>query len=193
MSRFGLLFRGVFIVSVALYPFLVFFGLRYLPPGTLALVLALFLAFRFGVLTAEEKPVVYPMLVVLMSFAVLVAFLDSQRLLLAYPALVNLFLAITFASSLRDGSSILLSLVKARKVKIGEYVPRYLARLTLVWVFFFVVNGLIAVWTSMQSMELWVIYNGLISYIAAGFLIIGELIFRIYYKKRMGVTGDDRT
>ena len=84
MSRFGLLFRGVFIVSVALYPFLVFFGLRYLPPGTLALVLALFLAFRFGVLTAEEKPVVYPMLVVLMSFAVLVAFLDSQRLSLIH-------------------------------------------------------------------------------------------------------------
>lgn len=192
MSRSGLLVRGVFVAAVALYPFLVYFGLKYIPPGTLGLILAVFLALRFGVLNAEEKPVLFPMMIFLIAYALCAAVLGSSRMLLVYPVLVNLFLAITFARSLRDGDSILLRMVKARKIEIRDYIPPYLYRLTAVWVVFFVLNALVAAWTCTRSMEVWAIYNGLVSYIAAACLFAGELLFRIYYRRKLGVvpTGD---
>ena len=195
MSRSSFLFRGVFYAAVALYPFLVYFGLKYVPPGTLGLILAIFLAFRFGILSPEEKPVLLPMMVFLIAFALLASVLGSTKMLLVYPVLVNLFLAITFARSLRGGDSVLLMMVKARKVEIGEYVPPYLYRLTQVWVFFFVLNGVVAAWTCTQSMEVWAIYNGLISYIAAGCLFAGEFVFRIFYRRKRGIvrTGSPNT
>ena len=187
MSRSGFFFRGVFFVAVALYPFLVYFGLQYLPPGLLGLILAILLAFRFGILTAEEKPVLLPMLVVLIAFALLASVLGSSGMLLFYPVLVNLFFAIAFARSLRGGDSMLLRLVKARKTEIGDHVPRYLSRLSLIWVFFFVINAIVAGWTCTQSMEVWALYNGLIAYIAAACLVAGEYVFRIYYRRKMGI------
>ena len=187
MSRSGFLFRGVFFVAVALYPFLVYFGLNYLPPGLLGLILAILLAFRFGILTTEEKPVLFPMMVVLIVFALLASVLGSSGMLLLYPVLVNLFFAITFARSLRGGDSILLRLVKARKTEIGDHVPRYLSRLSKIWVFFFVINAIVAGWTCTQSMEVWAIYNGLIAYVAAACLVAGEYAFRIYYRRKMGL------
>lgn len=187
MSRSFFLLRGIFYVAVALYPFLVYFGLKYVPPGTLGLILAIFLAFRFGILSSEEKSVLLPMMLLLVAFALLAAVMESSRMLLVYPVLVNLFLAITFARSLRGGDSILLMAVKARKIEIGEYVPPYLYRLSQVWVLFFLLNGTVAAWTCTQSLEVWAIYNGLISYIAAGCLLAGEFVFRIYYRKKMGI------
>lgn len=179
--------RGLFVASLVFYPFLVLIGLEYLPPGALGLLLALLLGLRFGVLTAEERPVLMPMLVIFVGYATLAAILGSKSMLLYYPALVNLLLAITFSNSIRKGESILLRLVKARKSDIGEHVAPYLARLTMVWVGFFVLNGSIAIWTSTRSLEVWTVYNGLVSYLAAGSLILGELVFRGIYKKRKGI------
>ena len=193
MSLCGLLLRGIFYAAVVLYPFLVYFGLKYVPPGTLGLILAILLAFRFGFLGAEEKPILFPMMGFLIVFALLASAFGSTAMLKVYPVLVNLFLAIVFARSLRGGDSILLRMVRARNIEIGDYVPPYLSRLTQVWVSFFVLNGIVAGWTCTQSMEVWAVYNGLISYVLAGCLFIGEFAFRIYYRRRMGIVRTGRS
>ena len=87
MSRSGLLFRGVFFVAVALYPFLVYFGLKYLPPGLLGLILAILLAFRFGILTTEEKPVLFPMMVVIPTRKIMIGVAHEVALICAMPIL----------------------------------------------------------------------------------------------------------
>lgn len=191
MTSKGLLVRALFLLCVALYPLLIFFGLRYFPPGVVGLLLIVLLAFRFGVLTSEEKPVLAPMLVTFLAYAALAAVTGSKILLLGYPALVNFFLAAVFANSLRQAEPLLLRLVRARKVKISAYAPRYLFWLTATWASFFVINGLLAVWTLTRPIEIWTLYNGLIAYIAAGTLMGGEYLFRAYYKKRKNIGKDE--
>jgi uncharacterized membrane protein len=78
-------------------------------------------------------------------------------------------------------------MVRARGLPIVDHVPLYLYRLTALWAVFFALNGMTAVWTITVSMEVWTLYNGLISYFIVGALIGGELLFRNYYRKRMGL------
>lgn len=185
------LVRILFLFSLALYPPLVFFGLRHLPPGAIGVLLIVLLAFRFGVLSPEEKPVLIPMLLIFLTYAALAVATGSERLLLGYPALVNYSLAVIFANSLRQPEPVLLRLVKARKVRISSYAPRYLFWLTAIWAVFFVTNGSIAVWTTTRPIEIWTLYNGLIAYVAAGMVMVGEYLFRIYYKKRKNIANDE--
>ena len=58
---------------------------------------------------------------------------------------------VLFVASLRSGEPLLLRIVRARGIPISAHGPRYLTRLTAVWAAFFVVNGLVALWTTTTS------------------------------------------
>ena len=61
----------------------------------------------------------------------------------------------------------------------GHAASRYTRRVTLAWCAFFVVNGAIAAWTAVySSREAWVLYNGVIAYLAMGTLFAGERLLR---------------
>jgi uncharacterized membrane protein len=179
--------RVFFVVCMAAYPFIVYFGIRHLPPSFFGLALVVLLAMRFGVLVPEERPILLPMLLVFLGYATTAAILKSTSMLLYYPALVNFCLCVVFANSLRQDEPLLLRIIRARGVPISIHTPKYLYRLTAVWATFFAINGSIAIWTSTMSMEIWTLYNGLISYFIVATLIGGELLFRRHYKRRMGV------
>jgi len=179
--------RVIFLICFMTYPFIIYFGIKSLPPGFFGLVLVLLLAMRFGVLVPKERSVMLPVLVILLGFALAATLLESARILLFYPALMNFSLCAVFANSLRHEESLLLRVVRARGVQIGDHVPRYLYRLTALWTVFFALNGMIAIWTITESMEVWALYNGLISYFIVAALIGVEWLFRIHYKKRLGV------
>ena len=183
----AILVRVLFVIFVMLYPFVVYFGIRYLPPSFFGVMLAVVLAMRFGVLVPEERPVLLPLLTVLIAYAVASAALPSITMLLYYPVLVNFSLCAVFANSLRHEESILLKLIRARGIQVSKFGPKYLHRLTACWAIFFAVNGLVAIWSTTRSIEVWTAYNGLIAYLIVGALIGGERIFRRYYKKHMGV------
>jgi uncharacterized membrane protein len=150
-------------------------------------MLAVVLAMRFRVLVPEERPVLLPILAVVIAYAVASAALQSVTMLLYYPVLVNFSLCAVFANSLRHEESILLRLIRARGVQVSKYGPKYIHRLTACWAIFFAVNGIIALWSTTLSIEAWTAYNGLIAYVIVGALVGGERIFRRYYKKHMGV------
>jgi len=179
--------RALMTLFIVAYPFLVYFGLSVFPPSFFGLVLVVVLALRFGLLLPAERTTVLPVLVFFLAYAIAAVVLDSARLLLFYPALVNFTLCLVFALSLRSGEPLLLRFVRARGVAISEHTPRYLYWLTLLWSAFFVVNGLVSIWTSTLSMQAWTLYNGLISYFIVAILVAGEWLFRRYYKKRVGV------
>lgn len=181
------LVRLIAIVFFIAYPFIVFFGLRKYPPGFLGLLLLAVLAMRFGVLVRKERQILLPMLVIFLSYSILTMVLNSAQMLLYYPALVNLGLFITFAGSLRHGEPLLLRLVSARGARISEHTPEYLHKLTAVWAGFFVLNGIVSVWTGTLSMEAWTLYNGMLSYCIVALLIGAELLFRHFYIKRKSV------
>ena len=64
----------------------------------------------------------------------------------------------------------------------SEHGERYISRLTAVWAFFFAMNGLISFWTTTTTLRIWTLYNGLISYLLVGTLILCEWRYRKYYK-----------
>jgi uncharacterized membrane protein len=179
--------RVFFIACIAAYPFLVYFGIQHLPPSFFGLALVVLLAMRFGVLVPEERPVLLPVLIVFLGYAITAAILKSTPMLLFYPALVNFSLCAVFLNSLRQEEPLLLRIIRARGVTVSIHGPKYLYRLTAIWAGFFAINGSIAIWTSTVSMEAWTLYNGLISYFIVAALMGVEWIFRRHYKKRKGV------
>ena len=182
-----ILVRVLFVIFVALYPFVVYFGIRYLPPSFFGVLLVVVLAMRFGVLEPEERPVLLPVLAVFIAYAVASAALQSVTMLLYYPVLVNFSLCAVFANSLRHEEPILLRVIRARGMPVSKHGPKYLRGLTACWAIFFAVNGMIAIWSTTRSMEVWTAYNGLIAYLIVGLLIGGERIFRRHYKEHMSV------
>ena len=179
--------RAIVVVFSIAYPFIVYFGIKFFPPGFLGLLLLLLLAIRFGVLVNEERRILLPVLVVFLGYSLLTTFLNSVSMLLYYPVLVNFSLFIIFTSSLRQQEPLLLRIVRAKGATISAHTPGYLYKLTAIWAVFFVINGLVSLWTSTLSMAAWTLYNGMLSYCIIGALIGGELLFRYFYIKRVNV------
>jgi len=186
MSRAALI-RAAFYVLIALYPALVYFGLRYLPVSFFGVLLALLLLLRSSVMQAAEKRLLLPLLMLHLAFSLATAVSGSQRLLLWYPALVNFSLAALFALSLTQEQSILLRLVRARNIPFSAYAPAYLWRLTAIWAVFFLFSGCAAIASAMISLRAWALYNGLIAYLLIATLMAVEWLFRGWYKRRKGV------
>ena len=62
---------------------------------------------------------------------------------------------------------------------------RYTRGLTMVWVMFFVLNGIAAAYTAVAATTgIWMWYNGLVSYLLIGTLIVAEYPVRVLYRKR---------
>jgi uncharacterized membrane protein len=179
--------RAAFILCIALYPFIVYFGLQVLPPSFFGLVLVVLLAMRYGVLLPNERPILLPVLLIFAVYAVVAVVLQSRQMLLYYPALVNFCLCTVFVGSLRQGEPLLLRIVRARGMPVSRHGPAYLFRLTAIWAGFFAANGAASIWTATLSIELWTLYNGLVSYFLVAVLVGGEWLFRRHFKRRMGV------
>lgn len=179
--------RALVVAFFIAYPFLIYFGLSVLPPSFFGLVLLVLLGLRFGVLLPQERKLFVPVLLIFLGYAVSTVYFDNAQLLLFYPAFVNFTLFLVFANSLRDEEPILLRIVRARGYAISDHTPQYLFWLTAIWAGFFILNGLVSIWTSTLSMQAWTLYNGLISYFIVAILGVGEWLFRRYYKKRVGV------
>ena len=187
MNR-SIIFRITVVVLLALYPLIIFFGLKVVPPGFFGLALAVLLLLRFGIIRPEERSTALPAVAILLAYAIACALAGSTKMLLYYPVLVNAILFVLFAGSLREKDPLLLRIVRARGITISEYGPMYLTRLTAVWAGFFVINGIIALWTISQSIEIWTVYNGFIAYVLVAALVVCEFIFRRYFKRRRGIT-----
>ena len=179
--------RVLFVVSVAAYPFIIYFGLQHLPPSFFGLVLLIILGLRYGVLLPSERPVLLPILAIFFTYALTATLIKSTAMLLYYPALVNGSLCVVFLNSLRQGDPLLLRMVRARRWPLSVHGPKYLYWLTAIWAAFFVMNGIISWWTTTISIEAWTVYNGLISYFLIAALVGGEWVFRRHYKNRMGI------
>ena len=108
----------------------------------------------------------------------------SERVLVIIPVLVKALRLVLFAGSLSSKEPLLIRVVRARGTPVGEHATRYLTRLTAIWAGFFLLNGLVSVWTTTSSIEIWTIYNGVISYLIIGVLASIEWIYRGYFKKR---------
>ena len=160
-----------------LYPVLVYFGSRYLPPQVLALVLVLLVLGRrtsaFGVRMSLWS-VAGGLLLAVLAFG-----LNDSLPLKMYPVLVNGSLLVIFASSLRYPPTIAERIARLRDPDLPQPAVEYTRKVTQAWCVFFAGNALIAMWTALRwPDQVWFYYNGIIAYLLVGAMFAGEWMVR---------------
>lgn len=170
-----LLAAVLLVVSLA-YPVVVYLALGHVSPRWIALLLVA-LALARAAVTRESFWLVAAALATLLAAA---SFLSERwGPLKLYPALVNAVLFGLFATSLWRGPSVVERLARLRETDFPPAAVAYTRRVTQVWCGFFVFNGVVAVVTALwASAAVWALYNGLLSYVAMGLLMGGEMLVR---------------
>jgi uncharacterized membrane protein len=170
------------------YPFLVYFGLRVVSPTILVVAVlgVLVLKVIFNRHNRLQK-LFGPVSSVAGAGVLLMVILSPMAGLKAYPILMSLGWAGLFAFSLIRPPTIIERIARLREPDLPPSAIPYLRNVTLVWLGFFLINALISTTTAISgSLELWALYNGLISYILMGALFAGEFIIRCLVRRRHG-------
>lgn len=127
------------------------------------------------------------LLLILASFAA-----DSSVPVLYYPVAVNGAFLIVFAASLFTEASIITRLAKlTAKEPLDDRAIKYTRTVTKIWCIFFLTNGSMSFYTVISGdLELWTLYNGLVSYILMGILFAVEYLVRIILIRKAKVSSE---
>ena len=101
-----------------------------------------------------------------------------------YPPICNFTIFIIFFSSLFTKETIIQKFARMCGDKLEKPTRDYTRNITYVWCVFLFLNFLVSVWTMFLSDNVWMIYNGCISYILVGLVFGIEYTVRIYLRKR---------
>lgn len=124
------------------------------------------------------------MVVLTIGLSVTVFFTDSWGLAKLYPVIMNTFLFLGFAYTIVKPPTMIFRFAQIQDKTILdspdlEDIKNYTKKVTIIWCIFFVFNGAVAAITSQFASDfVWSLYNGLISYVLIGVLIVGEMIVR---------------
>lgn len=114
------------------------------------------------------------LLLVFSSFVV-----NQESIILYYPVLISLCLLIFFISSYFYPPTVIEKIARLTDKDFDDKAVPYTEKVTLVWCGFFLINALIAVYTVYsKDLELWTLYNGLISYLIMGLIFCVEFLIR---------------
>ena len=181
--------RSVESILVAIgvaYPIAVYFGLRSLSPLTMVAVLpvliVLRLVFRPRNGTARDIADVF---LLAGGLALVVAVSSPLVGLKFYPIFISLGLAGFFGYTLLRPPTIIERIARIREADVTDAALPYFFKVTTAWVCFFLVNAGLSAWTALDgSLELWTLYNGLISYVLMGGLFAIEFVIRRFARHR---------
>lgn len=164
-----------------LYPFIVFVALN---EGVDLRFLALLLLLSAGISFFRNKNIWVFLCVLLLSLCLVVC--NNDLFLKLYPVLMNLSVCFIFALSLR-GTPLIEKIAKKMGHNLGPKQKEYTRRVTLAWAIFMLCLAIISLITVFLSNEIWVMFNGLISYVLIAIMIGVEFVIR---KKVMNVHRD---
>ncbi len=104
---------------------------------------------------------------------------------------MNVAMLTVFGYSYFKPPTVIESLARLTEPNFSEAGVRYTTNVTVVWCAFFVVNGAISLYTALySSIDIWTLYNGLLSYILMGILMGVEFLIRQKVKKSHIEDGD---
>jgi uncharacterized membrane protein len=183
--------RVALVALYPVYPVLILGGLYFGSPRAIALILlAVFWLQRMlharglPAWIAEMTAVDWSVVVMLTLGSLLTAVTDSELALRCYPALVNVGLLVSFGVTLVRPPSMIERFARLHFTEITPRVAAHTRRVTQLWCAMFMLNGLLSVYTAVAcSREVWAAFNGLISYLLVGTLIVGEWVYRRLFIK----------
>jgi len=176
----------IFAVVGLLHPFLIYFGLKMYSSRTIAFLIGTFVIGNFFIKDkhAHQERLLMPFLVIaIMCIASIV--LNSSIFILYLPCLISGSLLISFGYSLLCPPTTIEVFARMFVSDLSSEEIVYCRRVTLIWVFFFLLNGMTAFYTACcTSLEIWSLYNGLIAYMVMGMLFVAELSYRAWRFRR---------
>ncbi len=182
----------VFVSSliIIIYPFAVYWGVSSLGIGSSALIIAGLFLIRFffpPVFNNISRNINIIRILTMAGFALAILswVKHDAQWFRYYPVAVNSFFLMLFGYSLFKPPSVIERLARFKHPDLPEQGVHYTRKVTFVWCVFFLFNGFAALYTVIAStFKIWAIYNGFISYLLIGALLLGEYCFRIYRLKR---------
>jgi uncharacterized membrane protein len=173
-------------VLTVLYPVLAVVGVRKVGAGAVVVLLVLSLGIRAILPAARKVSVVFSVAPLVVACALAgVASMNLELSVRLYPVFMNLAMLTAFAVTLWKPPSMIESFARIVEPDLPESGVRYTRSVTVVWVAFFAVNGLVALWTALYgSWQAWTLYNGLVAYVATGALFVGEYLVRQRFRAR---------
>ena len=117
-------------------------------------------------------------------FVVFLFYIKRFVFLKFYPPLCNFIIFLVFFISLFAKETIIQKFAKKCGDKLEQPAFIYTRNLTYIWCIFLFINFLISVWTIFLPDNIWIIYNGCLSYIFVGLLFGIEYIVRTVLRKR---------
>lgn len=168
--------KGIVAVGLILYPFLVGYSLA---KGQYIWVSFLLIIFGLIRLLSKGNSLLWP----LTGFAILCGglslLLKDHAWLKLYPVFMSVGALIIFATTLLKPPSMIERFARIAEPNLPTEGVIWTNKVTKIWCGFFVVNAVIALITVLfTSTKIWVLYNGFISYLLMGILLLGEYLLR---------------
>ena len=115
----------------------------------------------------------------LVFVGVVVLWSDAVLTALFYPVIVNFTMLGYFGWSVVRPPTVVEHIARLKTPDLPPRAVAYTRRVTLTWCAFFLVNGTIALYTALWTpIEMWMIYNSGIAYVAMGIMFAGEFLIR---------------
>ena len=182
-----MLFRILIIVLILCYPIVVFVGLTTLSLTNVSLLLLSIVILRI-IVNGKKTSAGLLIATSLGAFAIgLGIYFNNELGVKIYPVVINTSLAVVFAWSLYRGPTVIEKIAGLKTPNLPEHVIQYTRKVTKVWLAFFIINGCISGYTALfTDIEIWTLYNGIISYLLMGIIFAVEYLVRLRVQKAHG-------
>ncbi len=173
-------------VIISLHPLLIYFGLKMYSSRMIAFLIGTSILGHF--LTQDRHA--YQARLFIPFFVIIVmcmagALLNSPIFILYLPCFISVSLLVSFSYSLLYPPTTIEVFARMFVSDLSSEEIIYCHRVTLIWVFFFLLNGVAAFYTACcTSLGIWSLYNGCIAYVGIGMLFVAELSYRSWRFRR---------
>jgi uncharacterized membrane protein len=161
-------------------------GLQWYSPRVVAIVVGVGAVGNLLYLqqTHYRARLLFPLIGTLL-LSVISALLNQPSAILYLPLLITINFGLSFGYSLVHPPSIVEVFARMMSNDLSEEAVRYCRLVTWVWVIFFALNATVAGFTACcTALEVWSLYNGVISYCVFGLLFAAELCYRSWRFRR---------
>lgn len=167
---------------------MVYFGLTYFEPRIVSFALITVVLLRTLLVSGKTKDgsLWVTRLTLLAGVAIVGAVLIFNKgyFIKLYPFFMSAIFFFSFAYTLWSGPSMIERFAQISHKELPEHAAPYLRTVTMVWCGFFIVNGAISLYTTFYApLTVWTLYNGFISYVLIGTLLVGEYLVRLWYTR----------